>query len=120
MMLLCCNVWQCPFVSDLLINSLSRWCAKIPTCISSSDIFVPCLKPLLHSSPPVNTVLECKLKEYKKAVEQGKTETLAVAEHAWEDNHQVDWNVVEFLDVEQRCRKKRCMLESSHTNVRDC
>ena len=51
------------------------------------------------------------MKEHKKAIEQGKTETSAVAEHVWECGHRVDWSAVEVLDVEQRW-SKRCMLES--------
>ena len=58
-------------------------------------------------------MLRCRIKEHGRDTEHRKTETLAVAEHAWECDHQVDWNAVEVLDVEQRWGK-RCMLESWH------
>ena len=58
-------------------------------------------------------MLECRIKEHKRDTKLGKTETSAVAEHAWNCDHQVDWKAVEVLDVEQRWGKQ-CTLESWH------
>ena len=58
--------------------------------------------------------LQCRMKEHKRAVEQGNTETSAVAEHAWNNDHRVDWEAVEVLDMNYTEWYKRCVVESWH------
>ena len=39
------------------------------------------------------------MKEHKKAVEKGNTDRSAITEHAWRNDHRVDWEAVDILDV---------------------
>ena len=57
--------------------------------------------------------LECRIKEHKRAVERGNTEMSAIAEHAWRNDHRVDWEAVDVLDVNTEWYK-RCVIESWH------
>ena len=52
------------------------------------------------------------MKEHK-AVEQGSTDTSAVAEHVWNKDDRVDWEAVEVLDRNKEWYK-RCVIESWH------
>ena len=55
--------------------------------------------------------LETRLKEHKAAVSHAKTEVLAVAEHVWKENHQMDFQQASILAQEMdTCQ--RCLLES--------
>ena len=55
--------------------------------------------------------LETRLKEHKAAVRHAKTEVLAVAEHVWKENHQMDFQQASILAQEpDTCQ--RCLLES--------
>ena len=49
----------------------------------------------------------------KRAVEHENTDTSALAEHAWKEDHRVDWEEVEVLDVNTEWYK-RCVVESWH------
>ena len=42
--------------------------------------------------------LETRLKEYRNACKKGMTEISAVAEHAWENSHSIDWEEMSVLD----------------------
>ena len=42
--------------------------------------------------------LETRLKEHRDACERGKMEKSAVAEHAWENHHSIDWEETTVLD----------------------
>ena len=55
--------------------------------------------------------LERRMKEHKRAVEHGNIDTSAIAEHAWKEDHRVDWEEVEVLDVNTEWYK-RCIIES--------
>ena len=57
--------------------------------------------------------LTCRLKEHKRATERGNIDVSAVAEHAWVNNHRVNWEAAEVLEVKQEWYK-RCMIESWH------
>ena len=50
---------------------------------------------------------------YKRAVEHANTDTSALVEHAWKEDHRVDWEEVEVLDVNTEWYK-RCVIESWH------
>ena len=50
----------------------------------------------------------------KQAVEQGSTDTSAVAEHVWNKVHKVDWKAVEGLDMNTMEWYKECVIESWH------
>ena len=57
--------------------------------------------------------LECRLKEHKRAVKCGNVDASAMAEHVWNEGHQVDWEAAGVLDT---CiyLYPRCLLESWH------
>lgn len=57
--------------------------------------------------------LDCRIKEHKRAVQNRNIDTSAVAEHAWKEDHKVDWGQVEILDVSAEWYK-RCVIESWH------
>ena len=57
--------------------------------------------------------LECRMKEHKRAVERGNTDMSAIAQHAWRNNHRVDWEAVNVLDVNTEWYKI-CTIESWH------
>ena len=42
--------------------------------------------------------LETRLKEHRDACEKGMMEKSAVAEHAWENHHPIDWEETTVLD----------------------
>ena len=42
--------------------------------------------------------LETRLKEYRDACERGTMEKSAIAEHAWENRHPIDWEETTVLD----------------------
>ena len=52
---------------------------------------VPCRYcPKVHEGLSGRT-LECRMKEYKRAVEHENSDTSALAEHAWKEDHRMDW-----------------------------
>lgn len=57
-----------------------------------------CTKAYIGQS---SRTLLCRVKEHKWAVQNGDTYTSALAEHAWEVSHHIDWSSVEVLDSEQ-------------------
>ena len=42
--------------------------------------------------------LEARLKEHQTATRRGETDKLAIAERAWEEQHQPQWNNIKLLD----------------------
>ena len=52
--------------------------------------------------------LLCWLKEHRRAAQNGDLMPSAIAKHAWQESHQVDWEAIKILDY---CRFKytRCM-----------
>ena len=53
------------------------------------------------------------MKEHKRAVERGNSDVSAIAEHAWRNDHRVDWEAVDVLDVNTEWHE-RCTIESWH------
>ena len=39
--------------------------------------------------------LECRLKEHKRGVKCGSVDASAIAEHVWNEGHQVDWEAAD-------------------------
>ena len=54
-----------------------------------------------------------RVKEHQRAVKNGDTDSLAIAEYAWQCQHRIDWTASEVLDYSQYW-SSRCMLESWH------
>ena len=54
------------------------------------------------------------MKEHKGVVEQGNTDTSAVAEHVWNKDHRVDWEAIEVLVMNTTEWCKICIIESWH------
>ncbi len=50
----------------------------------------------------------------QRAVKNGHTNTSAVAEHAWQQQHRMDWSASEVMDYSQQ-RHSRVMLQSWQT-----
>ena len=46
--------------------------------------------------------LETRMTEHRRAVQRGETNILALADHAWRVNHQIDWNSTTVLGVNPR------------------
>ena len=42
--------------------------------------------------------LECRIKEHQRAVKYGDTNTSAIAEHAWQEQHYINWPAATILD----------------------
>ena len=57
--------------------------------------------------------LACRIKEHKRAVQNGDQNSSALAEHAWQQQHHVDWAAAEVLES-TRNWYPRCMIESWH------
>ena len=57
--------------------------------------------------------LACQMKEHRRAVQNGDTNSSAVAEHAWQNLHHVDWEAAEVIDSSSDWYP-RCLLESWH------
>ena len=57
-----------------------------------------------------NRILDTRVKEHIAAVKKGETATSAVAEHVWEEHHQMDFNNVAILAREAN-KDQRCSLE---------
>ena len=51
--------------------------------------------------------LATRLKEHKAACRLGAFERSAVAEHAWQEGHEIDWNDVEILDTARDLRERK-------------
>ena len=60
--------------------------------------------------------LDCRVKEHQRAVRNGDTNASALAEHAWNEEHHIDWQNAEVLEANQQYWRKRCLLESWHVN----
>ena len=51
--------------------------------------------------------LATRLKEHKAACRLGAFERSAVAEHAWQEGHEIDWNDVEILDTAKDLQERK-------------
>ena len=54
-----------------------------------------------------------RLKEHKRALVNGHLAQSAVAEHAAQESHDIDWEGATVMDVQQQYHR-RCLLESWH------
>ena len=59
--------------------------------------------------------LATRLKEHKAACRLGAFERSAVAEHAWQEGHEIDWNDVEILDTARNLQERKVKV-SIHPN----
>ena len=74
---------------------------------------IPC-----HDCPKTYTgqsgqLLECRIKEHQRAVGNGDTNTWAMAEHAWQEQHNITWPAATILDSSQYLNS-RLILEQWH------
>ena len=60
--------------------------------------------------------LSCRVRENQRMVWNGDTNASALAEHAWKEDHHIDWQNAEVLEANQQHWRKRCLLESWHIN----
>ena len=62
--------------------------------------------------------LATRLKEHKPACRLGAFERSAVAKHAWQEGHEIDWNDVEILDTARDLQERKVKGErvSIHPN----
>ena len=62
--------------------------------------------------------LEARLKEHQTATRRGKMDKLAIAEHAWEEQHQPQWNNIKIID---HARNENILLikEGLHITMTD-
>ena len=74
---------------------------------------VPCAGCPATYVGQTNRRLNQRLSEHRRAVESGEAATSALAEHAWEAHHPVDWDKVRVLD-HQPHHHQRLILESIH------
>ena len=51
--------------------------------------------------------LATRLKEHKAACRLGAFERSAVAEHAWQEGHEINWNDVEILDTARNLQERK-------------
>ena len=62
--------------------------------------------------------LACRIKQHKKATERENTDVSAVEDHAWNNDHKIDYEAAEVLDVKQE-RYKRCVVESWYIKLEE-
>ena len=62
---------------------------------------VPCSCGKVYIGKTIRT-LETRIKEHKKACREADYSKSAIAEHAWTEQHQVDWDDVKILDNTER------------------
>ena len=58
-------------------------------------------------------LLECKIKQYQHTARNGDTNTLAIAEHSWQEQHNINWPAAMILDLNQYLNS-RLILELWH------
>ena len=88
----------------------------LPTSLNSVVYRIPC-KDCEHAYVSQSgRSLSCRVKEHQRAVRNGDTNASALAEHAWKENHNIDWQNAEVLEANQQFWKQRCLLESWHIN----
>ena len=61
----------------------------------------------------IHATLAQRLKEHKRALVNGHLAQSAVAEHAAQESHDIDWEGATVMDVQQQYHR-RCLLESWH------
>ena len=72
---------------------------------------IPCLSCPRSYIGQTARLLDTRVKEHKATVKKGETATSAVAEHVWEEHHQMDFSNVTVLAREAN-KDQRCCLES--------
>ena len=51
-----------------------------------------------------------------RAVQNGNVNASALAEHAWKEHHNIDWQSAKVLEANKVYWHIRCLLESWHIN----
>ena len=74
---------------------------------------IPCKDCTMAYIGQLGRSLACRIKEHKRAVQNGDQNSSALAEHAWQQQHHVDWAAAEVLES-TRNWYPRCMIESWH------
>ena len=67
--------------------------------------------------------LRDRVKQHRTAIDKGKSEDSAVAEHAWTAHHTIDWNNVQVLDQDSDDKHrqiKECFLIRSRSPHANC
>ena len=60
--------------------------------------------------------LETRLKEHHEALRRGMTEKSAVAEHAWDNQHSINWEETSIIDQARR-HKELLLKKALHTHM---
>ena len=74
---------------------------------------IPCKDCTMAHIGQSGRSLACRIKEHKRAVQNGDQNSSTLAEHAWQQQHHVDWAAAEVLES-TRDWYPRCMIESWH------
>ena len=103
-------------------NTLRQQLTKVkdtdPTLKRSSVVYsIPCSCGQKYIGETKRN-LEARLKEHQIATRRGETDKSAIAEHAWEKQHQPQWNIIKILD---RARNESILLikEALHIMMTD-
>ena len=74
---------------------------------------IPCSCGLVYRGKTIRR-LETRLKEHRDTCGKGNTVRSAVAEHAWEHEHVIQWNDTVILDNAERHNKELLVKETLH------
>ena len=85
-------------------------CARCPFTRARLCSFSRC--PRVYVGQTGRTLAQ-RLKEHKRALVNGHLAQSAVAEHAAQESHDIDWEGATVMDVQQQYHR-RCLLESWH------
>ena len=100
----------CTTLKQQLVKPEDPVCIKNRTGVVYS---IPCKACPAMYIGQTGRPLETRVKEHKTAVRNGEVSSSALAEHAWNESHQIDWDDVSVLAAENNLQR-RLTLESWH------
>ena len=87
-------------------------------CMGSCRPLIPCSNYEKVSIGQTGRTLEHRMKEHRRALTSGNLAQSALAEHAADRGHAIDWGSAEVVDSHQQFHQ-RCLLESWHIRSQD-
>ena len=88
------NVWVNGTLRNVLVHPIDPFPAWQKANVVYNITCLACPKWYIGQTA---WLLDMRIKEHKVAVRKGETETSAVAEHVWEEQHQMDWSGTTIL-----------------------
>ena len=102
--------------SMTLRDHLTRVKDRLPDMFQSRVVYrIPCSCGKFYIGETIRR-LETRMKEHKDACEKGLTERSAVAEHAWNEHHPIEWKAAAIVD-KAKGRKELALKEALHIQL---